>query len=430
MGVQAKGKNPLVSLAVVYILVNSLGFPGNYTLVFGQSLSTIVEYSAFLLQFALIIFTSADNVMDVHILDLKSCYRGIYVMLACFFIASILGTSNIKEQLVTCIRLCVTAYFAIWLSEYFEVDEMLKHLYWAQIVFVTFTLIFVTVFRRYKPGGSYENDFVGLFDAKNGAGTEVCFCLIMMFVQYRVCMDKGVPLPKFWGAMLWIQFVLMVLSHNIGSIINLLIPSIYLFGFEKSRGIQGRLHLGYIFIVLSIGFILLALTILPLFEPLLEQIGKDATLTGRVPLWRQAISVIISHKTLTGFGYGMFWRDQHAMDLIHMGFDRNSFMGNITSGSHNLLIELGLNVGLIGLGGLFFAFLEATRRVTEVNEDVYVFSSCYLLFFTFFGLYERSLEAYGVKTVFLFLSFAYMERCRTTEAPPRWRLGGPRESTK
>lgn len=420
MELQRRAKNPLVSMAVVFILVNGLGFPGNYTLVFGPSLGTLVEYGAFLLQFALMIFTSANNVMDVRILNFHSRYTSIYVLLATFFFASILGTSNLSLQLVTCIRLCVTALFAIWMSEYYEVDEVLRHLYWAQIIFVIFTLIFVTVFRSYKPTGSYENDFVGLFDAKNGAGAEVCFCLLMMFVQYRVYTEKKLPLPRFWLLMIWVQFVLMVLSHNVGSTVSLVLPSIYLFFFEKNHGVRGRLHLGHIFIILSIGFILVALTILPLFEPLLEQFGKDATLTGRVPLWQQSLSIISSHKTLTGFGYGMFWRDQDAMDLIHMGFDRTSYMGNITSGSHNLLIEMWLNVGLIGIAGLFFAMLRATRRVSEVDEDAYLFSSCYLLFFTLFGLYERTLEAYGVKTLFLFISLAYMERCRIVPEPKRW----------
>ena len=77
---------------------------------------------------------------------------------------------------------------------------------------------------------------------------------------------------------------------------------------------------------------------MPAFAWIIELLGKDATLTGRIPLWKQIISVMTEHNTFTGFGYGMFWRDPQAVDLVHAAFEDDSFLGNMTSGAHNLLL--------------------------------------------------------------------------------------------
>ena len=45
-----------------------------------------------------------------------------------------------------------------------------------------------------------------------------------------------------------------------------------------------RLPLGVIYVTLSVAFLITALTILPLFQPLFSLIGKDATLTGSYPV--------------------------------------------------------------------------------------------------------------------------------------------------
>lgn len=42
--------------------------------------------------------------------------------------------------------------------------------------------------------------------------------------------------------------------------------------------------------------------------PVLEALGKDATLTGRVPLW-ELVDASISHRLLLGFGYQAFWTE-------------------------------------------------------------------------------------------------------------------------
>ena len=53
-----------------------------------------------------------------------------------------------------------------------------------------------------------------------------------------------------------------------------------------------RVNAGLCCVLGSIFFLILAITMIQLMEPLLNAIGKDATLTGRIPLWNQLLKVI------------------------------------------------------------------------------------------------------------------------------------------
>ena len=71
--------------------------------------------------------------------------------------------------------------------------------------------------------------------------------------------------------------------------------------------LQGRARLAVVLgLILLIP--LLALLLAVGFGPLLEALGKDPTLTGRVPLWSM-IDAEISRHPLLGHGYGVFWTE-------------------------------------------------------------------------------------------------------------------------
>ena len=51
-----------------------------------------------------------------------------------------------------------------------------------------------------------------------------------------------------------------------------------------------------------------------------KSLGKNATLTGRVTLWRNIITLMTSNDLLHsvfGYGFSMFWRDKTAYSLLH-----------------------------------------------------------------------------------------------------------------
>ena len=92
------------------------------------------------------------------------------------------------------------------------------------------------------------------------------------------------------------------------------------------------------------------------------------------------------------------------MALLHTAFRSNSFMGTMTTGAHNVLLEYWLNVGLFGLASYFIALLASFRQMRKLERQNYIFCAAYMLWFMVMGWTERSMSTYEYQMVFLFLA--------------------------
>ncbi|MGY3611533.1 O-antigen ligase family protein, partial [Bradyrhizobium sp. Lot11] len=71
---------------------------------------------------------------------------------------------------------------------------------------------------------------------------------------------------------------------------------------QRSSSI-GRVVIVLFFVQLAIGILI---SLHEFLVPALEALGKDATLTGRVPLW-ELVDREISDRWMLGYGYQAFW---------------------------------------------------------------------------------------------------------------------------
>lgn len=420
MNAHASGKRSAVDLIVIFIFLNSLGFPGNYTRLLGERFGTLVEYAAFLLMIGAMLMTSADRVADILIIDLRKKYWSVYLLAAVLFVSSMLVSVSVRLQIITCIRVTVTIFFALWLCNQFSLQAVLERVYYAQILFIALTLIFVAFFPGYvyRESAAYADDFVGIYSAKNGAGTELAFGILVQLVLLRIYALRQKAPSLLFIAVLSLQLILLVLTHNVSAMLCLFVCALYLLFFQKRSVSLRRLPLGFLYIAGSVGFLAAYMTILPLFAPLFELFGKDATLTGRVPLWEAALSLIMQTHTVAGFGYAMFWRDLRAVDLLHSAFEAQSFMAKQMSGAHNVLIEMLLNSGFLGVGAFFVAMIVSMKNIRQLEEKRYLWCSAFILFFMIYGFTERAFSTYEFMTMFLFFTLG-TACCREDEAPAK-----------
>ncbi len=411
---QERKRNAIIDLVLILILLISFGFPGKYKLLIGNSMGMMLEYAAFIMEIALMLFSDTSNVMDVKLINIKGKYRGIYLLMAVYSVCSIYIVRDRRtEIIISCVRLTTTALFAIWMSENLSVKKILELTYWTEMIFMVASVFFMFAFPRlyYQDrGSSYMNDYVGLFNVKNEVASHLSFALLMQGLLLWIYKREGKTYRDipFFLPFLGIQIVLMLKSHGLGSLFFAGISLTYLFLYGKVPMFseKKRLRMGYIYIGTSIGFLLFAMTIIPLFAPVFEALGKDATLTGRTQLWPQIIRVMMANNTFTGFGYGMFWRNTAAVDLIHAGFDEYSFFGNMKSGAHNSILEIWLNTGLLGVSAHFFMLLDAFRNLNRLPEDRYIVGTCYVMWYMLCGLMERSSGTYEYTQLYLYLAVA------------------------
>lgn len=404
-----------IELMMVFVLLVSLGFPGNLTYIYGDRFGMALEYAAFFVQILAMLFSSGDTWLDVRLVNLEKKYIVLYLFAIIIFIESMLVTTSVSLQVITCIRLCVTILFAIWLQEQFEFERLIELICIAQTLFVLASLAFMALYpgAAFESGATYANALKGLYPTKNTFASELS---VGMIVMSFLAWNKRRKLENylFWVIGVIVQGAMLLMCQATGALFCLIIVYVVFF-IPKDI----RLPLGWGYIAVNIFFLFAMLTMMPYFEWFFEAIGKDATLTGRIPLWNQIITVMMGHNTLTGYGYGMFWRDVDAVALIHSGFDENSFWGNMTTGAHNVILEYWLNSGLIGIGMLFVVVLYAMRDIEKISLEKYVFSSLILVYLMINGLTERCLGGnYDYKVLFFYLIMAICCN-RSVSHPPQ-----------
>jgi exopolysaccharide production protein ExoQ len=107
---------------------------------------------------------------------------------------------------------------------------------------------------------------------------------------------------------------------------------------------------------LTVTGIILSATFIMFFDEIMEALGKDASLTGRLPTWAGLISVILD-RPFGGYGYYGFFRASNA-DMQNVWRQA----GWTAWSAHSGYIEVMLSLGLPGLALSIMAILELIYR--------------------------------------------------------------------
>lgn len=385
-------------LLIILVIINALGFPGNYVNLLGEQIEAIVEYGSFLVEILLLLLFS-----NSRFLSIKKRHLPMIIFAGIIFVESVIVTNYFGLEIISCTRLCVTIAFALFLVDRFSSEKILELFYQAQVGF----LILTGIYTIFNPSGAFQDTtiishaFTGLFTTKNNCASELACGIIITMVLIKIHLTHGGKLEKAKILVLGIQIILLISCQATGPILCMLLSVIYVIFLS-----QRRFNPALFFWVVSLGFLFVSLTVIPLFAEILEFLGKDITLTGRTNMWSQVIEVMTNTHTWTGFGYVMFWRDPSAYGLIHAGFNQYSFLGNMTSGSHNMILDLWLNIGLIGIILLFLLTMITMFRYKKMANEQYLFVSSYMIYFTLHGLTERAFDPSNYLTLLFFVVVA------------------------
>ena len=384
--------NATRNLLTIYVILVFLGFPGTFRKVIGSGPAKILEVLSWGLQFLLVMLASGDDVWNLKLLNLQPAYRFIYLYIGFMTVDSLLVSVNKKTVITTLVHFVLTVMFALWLIEVYEPDDLMEIFFNAQFLFVGVVLLCMVAF----PSIAYYNyqgsrTLRGLFVTKNEFGTELSFGILVQCILLRSKRQKNQPISLLFLGIMVLQFFMILMTKNFGALLITIgyVGYMLYYGMTTSKR---RLPLGLIYIVGSVGFLFFAMTILQALAPLLESLGKDASLTGRVPIWQQVIAVMMESHTLTGFGIEMFWKTPESVQLFKAGFDSNSWAATSAASTHNMLMELWGNTGLIGIAIFFFLFLRAERGIRYLEENQYLFCSAYTVMYMIRGLTERQTD--------------------------------------
>jgi O-antigen ligase len=163
------------------------------------------------------------------------------------------------------------------------------------------------------------------------------------------------------------------------------------------------------------GLLIIALLFLPfMLTTLVHLLGKDISLTGRIPLW-QSLMPFIADRPLFGYGYGTFWvADSPQMVLVQRLNPWNP------PDAHNAYIgvalELGLPGAIIATGILLSVIFRAyrTNRSTGLAWPAFLFAFAFVYAIT--NMVETPLLSMGSFFTFM-LAFCHFALVRSALGP-------------
>ena len=249
-----------------------------------------------------------------------------------------------------------------------------------------------------------DGDWCGVFVHKSALG-ETCILATLCFAW------RWMHEPKrriVHSAFLLLCFALAGLSMSKLAQLTILLlgPMTLCLCLLRLPGI-GKLWAGFIMVVLfvSAGAILSAT-----FTELTEAVGKDATLTGRVPVWQSLIEFAARHP-LGGYGYNAFFvaGNPDVETVWRRG-------GWIMWDAHNSYIGIALELGLPGLVLSAWILLVATGRSIQAFSGSIVpwagFAATYLISYGLSSLVEMVLFRGDIHSVMLPLLAVSLARLR------------------
>lgn len=197
-----------------------------------------------------------------------------------------------------------------------------------------------------------DGEIRGIFIHKNSLGW---YASIMILIATAVLMDASLGWRKTAFALLAAAILCLAMSGSMTAMIAT--GSAYcLIGFysilQRTHG-TSRVIVVLVFLQMMAGLLVLLHEFL---VPVLEALGKDATLTGRVPLWELVDQQIASHM-IFGFGYQAFWTEANP--------DAWAIWGAIqwmAPHAHNGFRDTMLSFGVVGTALFVVMLLRAVQQ--------------------------------------------------------------------
>jgi exopolysaccharide production protein ExoQ len=192
----------------------------------------------------------------------------------------------------------------------------------------------------------------GIFNHKNLLGWNAALALI---VSTALAVDRHAGLQMLGLGLAAASAVCLVLSESATSL-GVVVCAVPLGLFYRNLAVADGLGRLLLIVIAFLSTMALLLSFDLIIAPLLESAGKDATLTGRVPLWH-LVDERIAERLPLGYGYQSFWTEGNGDAWVIW-----SKIGWMAPHAHNGYRETLLNFGVMGALVMAFVVFRAIRQ--------------------------------------------------------------------
>ena len=248
--------------------------------------------------------------------------------------ASVFWSQDPQLSLRRSIALGLTLVFGVYLASRFNPREQFRLLAWSFAFCIIFSFIFELL--DLNPSQGYPG-WYGVFDIKNQLGQNmVVSAMVFWFWRKLEPKHRALANTGFLASVSLLALSLAMTAVSVFAVLIVLLPYLQWTLRKSVRRVVGGMT-----VLLAAGTVSLiyALTHLDYVTGLL---GKDAALTGRLPLWIVS-AVMAVRRPWLGYGFSAFWLpDEGYIQRIWQ------LLGWMPPQAHNGVLELWLELGLVG----------------------------------------------------------------------------------
>jgi exopolysaccharide production protein ExoQ len=350
---------------------------------------SLVTLFFFIILYAYLIYKIAPRYKSIFIILKRN------LILTNIVILSLLSSAWSGDTLHTFIQSSwhfLTVLFAIYIVyrfSNFHISVLIVNvLFFSAIISLLYYFFLPTVGKHI--GDIHDGAIKGVFGQKNALGRHMAVGSIFSFYLFYIMKQR------FYFSYFFLFTAILILSKSTTSLVLLII--IILLYFMSKNLVSGRAkyYQKIIFLFVLLFSVFTIVSMIFGFSP--EILGKDASLTGRIPLWLTLIDYINS-RPLFGYGFNSFWSGSNGF-----GEEVWSIVKWEPYSSHNGFIDSTLQLGLFGLV-LVIIFLYSSIKTSFSLLKIDKIFFIYFLIILFLILMNFTESLFLRKNYFLWLLF-------------------------
>ena len=319
------------------------------------------------------------------------------------------------------LTLGIAVFFGYYAVARFSMPAIIRRIALTSLVFAVSSAALAILLPRYgvMSEGELAGRWNGVFSHKQLLGQAIFLGILAL--SWLVARATGWARTGLCLAILFCMGVLLMARSQTALLSVFAIPLLSLMTRASSLSPVARLWAFYGMAVAAIG--IAALFTLDSID-IMGVIGRDASLTGRAPLWDLLLEAA-SERLLTGYGYGAFWIAGNPVATRV-----NAISGWYVPEAHNGYLDILLQTGVPGLALVLIAVLSAIRHAFAAaaeRTDWASFAVAFLIVAAVSNLVESMLFRSGdIQSVLVPMFHAAL---RARHAAPPARMGTPEAET-
>ena len=282
-------------------------------------------------------------------------------LLLLWALASTVWSTDLVTTLRQTVAWGLATTFAYYAVTRFDLREILRLTAWSLLFGTALNLLFIFALPRYgkviDPFDGSKSGWKGVTSNKNSLGQFTSMAAIILwmarrsFTRFRAVYTIGAI----------VNVVVLVRADAKTSLVALVGTGTLMIVFRAFRA-QRQLF-GVAVIALLVASVAGLAFILGNREQLASGVGRSGDLTGRTALWDDLIPKI-QERPIQGYGWGGFWNG-----YLSPAGEIWAQHGWQPPDAHNLLLQLALNVGLVGVALYLVSFIRGMARSTVYLRD-------------------------------------------------------------